>query len=322
MEWYTKQEVAEKLGISESIVYLYARQGKIKKIEDLHRIHRKARYQRKEVDDLASRLEAPSGVRPSELAKRLKIPVKRVYTLLKEHELPVDEFPIGDERIGYSISEEVATRLEEIVAKNLSARGTPTDFYNSQDDIAIYQLFISKNGQELRVIKNEEQEWGFYMTGRIWVPFKEAREQHDLAASYGIHRPNVRPEGYIDFSLPKESFITYDFIDFVYRTWGIENVRLRELEAEISLSIKSGEWKKVPLPESLTMGWIASHTVAGNIEEKMDTWVLLSGQRKTTIQLPDTLLAKIVQLSKEQGKTMSEYIEEAVQLKVNKDTQN
>lgn len=70
------------------------------------------------------------------------------------------------------------------------------------------------------------------------------------------------------------------------------------------------------------MEWLLEHTAAGNIEQNEDTWHLLSGQRKTTIQLPEILVAEVVRLAKQEGKTMSEYIEEAVLWKVNRDSQD
>jgi hypothetical protein len=35
--------------------------------------------------------------------------------IIKEHKLQVDEFPVGEERFAYSISEPVAAQLEGIV---------------------------------------------------------------------------------------------------------------------------------------------------------------------------------------------------------------
>ena len=52
-EWYTQKEVAERLGVSKATVYHYAKQGKIRKIADPHRLHREARYYKEEVDRLA-----------------------------------------------------------------------------------------------------------------------------------------------------------------------------------------------------------------------------------------------------------------------------
>ena len=60
-EWYTQKEVAERLGVSKATVYHYAKQGKIRKIADPHRLHREARYYKEEVDRLAMREEGASN---------------------------------------------------------------------------------------------------------------------------------------------------------------------------------------------------------------------------------------------------------------------
>ncbi|MFB6804773.1 helix-turn-helix domain-containing protein [Peribacillus butanolivorans] len=50
VEWYTQHEVADLLGISKATVYHYAKQKKILKIVDSHRIHREARYEKAEAE--------------------------------------------------------------------------------------------------------------------------------------------------------------------------------------------------------------------------------------------------------------------------------
>ena len=84
--WYTRQEVAELLGVSKATVYHYAKQNKIIKIDDPHRLFREARYEKKEVDELAEerKRNTPTGWRPSELANELNVPTQRIYALIRE----------------------------------------------------------------------------------------------------------------------------------------------------------------------------------------------------------------------------------------------
>ncbi|MGR5878850.1 helix-turn-helix domain-containing protein [Bacillus pacificus] len=60
-EWYTQKQVAERLGVSKATVYHYAKQNKIRKMADPHRLHREARYYKEEVDRLASERGAISN---------------------------------------------------------------------------------------------------------------------------------------------------------------------------------------------------------------------------------------------------------------------
>lgn len=52
VELYTQKEVADLLGVSKATVYHYGKQKKIIKIQDPHRIHKEARYEKAEVDRL------------------------------------------------------------------------------------------------------------------------------------------------------------------------------------------------------------------------------------------------------------------------------
>ncbi|MBO0587578.1 MULTISPECIES: helix-turn-helix domain-containing protein [unclassified Sporosarcina] len=151
-DWYTRQEVADILGVSKPTVYHYAKQKKIIKIADPHRLNREARYRREEVDALAveRKQNQPTGLRPSELAKQLGVPATRIYTIIKDNTLPVDVILLGDEGKGYSISEELADRIQKEVARTMPIRGTRVEFYDSKHDIALYQRFIAPNGQHMR----------------------------------------------------------------------------------------------------------------------------------------------------------------------------
>ena len=113
-EWYTQKEVAEKLGVSKATVYHYAKQGKIRKIFDPHRLHREARYYKEEVDRLAMEREGlPTGMRPSEVAKQLGLSVQSVYKYIKEGTIQAVEVPFGDERTTYVISDEAFEKTKE-----------------------------------------------------------------------------------------------------------------------------------------------------------------------------------------------------------------
>lgn len=311
-EWYTRKEVAELLGVSKATVYHYAKQKKIIKIEDPHRMIREARYRKKEVDQLAEerKRNEPTGLRPSELANELGVPIQRIYTLIQETDLPIEQLPSGDERTVYSISEEAAAWMRDEVKRTAPARGTRLEFYDATHDVALYQLYRTKDGQTSRALRNEAGEWGFYIQSSIWVPLTTALEMHQYEPAYSIHQETMPIRGYTDLSLPKDLPMSYLFLDFVYEVWGIENIRLRERKERIELSIKSGEVSlSDSVPESITQGLVNEFLVKGEILCEEDRWVLVSGYRRTTFELPSTTLNKLRKVSKENDMTMSEYIE-------------
>jgi len=320
-DWYTRQEVAELLGISKSTVYHYAKQDKIKKIPDPHRLHRETRYEKKEVDELIEERKQyqPTGSRPSELAKRLKVPIKKIYDLIKEHELEVDILPAGDEKTIISIPESTVKWIEEKINRIRPARGTRLEFYDSGADIALYQLFKTPSGQDVRLIRNDDNEWGFSLVYNSWIPFAEGIKDYKLTAAYPLHHETLKPEGYADFELPKNQLQSFDFLDYIYQTWGIENIRMREYETYLALSIKSGEIEEtVPLPSSLTEEQIRSFLVKGNILKLESKWLVESGYRRTTVDLPIPLLEEIQRIADDRHISMSEVVEEIVSEKLTK----
>lgn len=310
-DWYTRQEVADLLGVSKSTVYHYAKQNKIIKIEDPHRLMREARYHKEEVDALVEerKQNEPTGLRPSELAQELNVPTQRIYTLIRETDLPVDRLPVGDERMIYSIPAETATWIRQEVKRTAPTRGTRAEFYDATYDIVLYQRFQAKEGQELRVVRNLNMEWGFYLPSGTWIPYADGKDIFQYKPVYSIHQPNQSIRGYTDFSFPKEEEKTFLFLDFVYQVWGIENIRIREHDAHIELSIKSGEMPPPSIPLPISEDFIQKHLILGDIIMKENQWILMSGYRRTTFDLPNKLLDKLRDMSEEQGLSMSEYVE-------------
>ena len=140
------------------------------------------------------------GLRPSTLAKQLGVTPQRIYALIRETTLPVDELPVGDERTIYSIPDETAVWIRQEIERTASARGTRVEYYDAKFDIVLYQLFRTQQGQEMRVLRNDDQEWGFYLQSRTWIPFTNGIHAYQYEAAYPIHQPNSRVRGYTDFS--------------------------------------------------------------------------------------------------------------------------
>lgn len=311
-DWYTRKEVAAKLEISLGTVYHWAKQGKLVKIYDPLNNVREARYRKEEVEALFDNKidNQPEGIRPSTLANQLKVPVAKIYNLIREKELPVDDFAIGDERRGISIPEELVAVIQKEVEKNLSKRGTSTEFFNYQYDIALFQRFTTRNGQDIRVMRNNKLEWGFYHQSRAWIPYLDGLSEHKYEQAYEIHHDNITVKGYVDFILPKDLNESFDFLDFAYENWGVENVRVRELDEHIELSIKSGTHQlTTQRPESLTEPIIEKFTQAGHVNIREQQWELESGTRSLMLEIPEDLMKLVRKAAKKGNVSMSAYIE-------------
>lgn len=324
-DWYTRQEVADLLGISKATVYHYAKQKKIIKIEDPHRLIREARYQKEEVDALAEerKRHQPTGLRPSELAKQLGVATQRIYALIRETDLPVDELPAGDERTIYSIPDETAAWIRQEIERTTSSRGTRVEFYDAKLDIALYQCFRTPRGQAMRVVRNDKQQWGFFLQSGTWIPYTDGIQAFQYEPSYSIHQPNTQIRGYTDFILPKELQESFDFLDFVYQVWGIENIRIREQDTHITLSIKSGETNLlIQVPETVTASIIERLLVLGEVVIEEGKWTLISGYRRTTFDLPNNMLEELKRIAQENELSMSDYVETALREKLEREQIN
>ena len=90
-------------------------------------------------------------------------------------------------------------------------------------------------------MKDEANNWGFYLPNyQKWVDHKEGMEKYALEPCYGIHADPFDYKGYVHLQIPKGEDILYPFIDFIYESWGIENIGIREQEQSVFISMKAG----------------------------------------------------------------------------------
>lgn len=314
--YYTKQQVADLLGIANVTVYNYAKQNKIRKVPDPHHAMREARYYKEEVDALVEQRKQAQveGYSTSDVSKDLGISQQKIYQLIDDHQLKVHKVPYGDERIRYVIPEETLSWIKYEIERTAPTRGIRSEFYDSTLDISLYQLFTSSERAESRVVRNSDREWGFYSSSHTWIPYADAIKQFKYTPAYSIHRPSLKASGYTDFILPKDNEVSYVFLDFMYRRRGVENIRLREHNDHLALSIKSGPIQVLDVPSALTTT-IQSFLEggAGNVLFEEEEWIFVSGYRKTSIELPVTMLDTLRLLAKKEQITTNELVEQAIQ---------
>ena len=310
MEWYTQQEVADLLGVSKATVYHYAKQKKIIKIPDPHRLHREARYEKAEVDQLVKeRKSHPTGMKPTEVAKKLGLSVQSVYKYIQEGVIKAEEVPFGDERTIYVISETAYEEAAKLLKPSESQRPKRFEYYHSSQDIVLFQKFDSSKIPEARVIRNMDNEWGFYLANiQKWLPFEEGIKEYQLEPAYPIHQSTLEYKGYVQLEIPKDAVVLYPFLDYLYEIWGMENIRLREQENTILLFIRAGE--KPLTTKNFVAADILPFVTKGEIYNEEDHLILRSAYRKTSIELPIDLLESITELAEQEGISISKWVEQ------------
>ncbi|MFI8495155.1 helix-turn-helix domain-containing protein [Peribacillus butanolivorans] len=310
VEWYTQKEVADLLGVSKATVYHYGKQKKIIKIRDPHRLHKEARYEKAEVDRLVYEKQSlPTGMSPNDVAKKLGLSVQSVYKYIQDGSIKAKAVPYGDERITYVISETAFHEAEKSLKPSETQRPKKYEYYDSKNDIVLYQRFHSTKIPEARVIRNEEKVFGFYLPNiQKWLTYEEGMKNYALKPSYSIHQSTLDYKGYVELQAPKNEVVFYPFLDYLYKTWGMENIRMREQDNSVLLFIRAGE--KPLISEVFGIADILPYLTNGEMHHEDDTLILRSPNRKTSFELPIELLEAISDLAEQEGISISKWVEQ------------
>ncbi|XGZ08553.1 helix-turn-helix domain-containing protein [Peribacillus sp. RS7] len=286
------------------------------KIQDPHRLHKEARYEKAEVDRLVyAKQSLPTGMSPNDVAKKLGLSVQSVYKYIQDGSIKAKAVPYGDERITYVISETAYHEAEKSLKPTETQRPKKYEYYDSKNDIALYQRFHSSKIPEARVVRNEENVFGFYLPNiQKWLTYEEGMKTYTLKPSYSIHQPPLDYKGYVELQVPKNEVVFYPFIDYLYKNWGGENVRMREQDSSVLLFIRAGE--RPLMPEMISIADILPNLINGEMHHEEGTLILRSPYRKTSFELPNELLEKISDLAKQEGISISKWVEDKLSSKI------
>ncbi|MEC2056183.1 DNA-binding protein [Peribacillus psychrosaccharolyticus] len=308
-----QKEVADLLQVSKATVYHYGKQKKITKIQDPHRLHKEARYEKGEVDRLVYEKQAlPTGMSPNNVAKKLGVSVQSVYKYIQDGLIKATAVPYGDERTIYVISETAYEEAAGVLKSSESQRPKRFEYYQPSQDIVLFQKFHSNKVPEARVIRNKDNEWGFYLANiQKWLPFEEGIREYQLEPVYPIHQSTFELNGYIELEIPKDVIVFYPFLDYLLETWGMENIRLREQGNRIVLFIRAGQ--KPFFNKGFLVDDIRPFLIKGNIYYEEGQLILRSSYRKTSLELPIDLLEKITEYAEQESISMSKWIEQKLE---------
>lgn len=222
---------------------------------------------------------------PNDVARRLGLSVQSVYKYIQDGSINADAVPYGDERITYVISEAAYQEAAKSLKPSEIQRPKKYEYYDSKNDIVLYQKFHSNRIPEARVIRNEEKAWGFYLSNiQQWLPYEEGIRKYALKPAYSIHQPPLDYKGYVELQVPKNEVVFYPFMDYLYEIWGVENIRIREQSDSVLLYIKAGE--KPLKTEVFGIADIIPYLINGEMHHEADTLILRSPNRKTSFELP------------------------------------
>jgi hypothetical protein len=159
------------------------------------------------------------------------------------------------------------------------------------------------------VVRNEDNVFGFYLPNiQKWLTYEEGVKNYALKPSYSIHQPTLDYKGYVELQVPKNEVVFYPFIDYLYKNWGVENVRMREQDSSVLLFIRAGE--RPLMPEMISIADILPYLTNGEMHHEDDTLILRSPNRKTSFELPNNLLETISDLAEQEGISISKWVEQ------------
>lgn len=311
-DYYTKEEVAKLLNIAESTVYRYAEQGKIQAEPNPYRMKKSTRYTKESVEQFLQSKKA-DGITVDDLAKKLKISKARIYQLLQQNDdLDIIKIPYGVNNYKYLIPESTQKAISKQLRKKKS-KGAKKDFYNSQYNIALFQLFKNDYGKSYRIFKSESNEWGLYLNGsNNFVDFKTSLEALKIEPSYTLNnRSSLKSNGYGHFEIPKDES-GFSFIDYFYQHIGINNMFVNEKNETIELFLKETNIPidKCPLPNDVSLDIITS--IEGDIYIDENNLHILKGHKSITLSLSLPTIKLLQSFVESHDLTASEVTENAI----------
>jgi hypothetical protein len=210
------------------------------------------------------------------------------------------------------ISVDAFQEAKRLFRSSETDRVRKSEYYDYDNGIALFQYFQSKDRLSARVMKDEKRNWGFYLPEyQKWVNHKEGLEKYGLEPCYSIHKEPFDYKGYVHIKIPKGEDVLYPFIDFIYESWGIENVGIREHEQLVYIIMKTGE-STVQNPLPFTISNLIPFISEGTIEIAEALFIVRSAYRKTNLELPIKMLDTAKQLAEKENITMSQWVEKAI----------
>ncbi|WP_286201430.1 hypothetical protein [Bacillus sp. ISL-4] len=99
----------------------------------------------------------PKGMRPTEVTRKLGFFVQSVYKYIQEGAIKAKVVPFGDGRTIYVISETAYEEADGLLKPSETQRPKRFEYYQSRQDIVLFQKFHSSKVPKARVI----QLWNF-----------------------------------------------------------------------------------------------------------------------------------------------------------------
>lgn len=135
-----------------------------------------------------------------------------------------------------------------------------------------------------------------------------------MKPAYPIHQARKSKPGHAQFNLPKNKPQALQFLDYIYKHAGVENVYIEESSDEFELFVKQMDISlyKDPLPSTLSVDEIKTYLVEGVVFEDEGSIYIINSQKPVTIHLKLSTIDLLHDRASKTNENLSEVIEAAI----------
>lgn len=311
---YTLKQAREILNVSNTTIFRLAANNDITAVEYVSAFNPNrsvTHYTQESVHAYRDRSKGIITVK--DIVKEYGLNRSLVFKILKNYDLPYTINDTAFSKPTAVISEQVAIRLREILAKEVEESENPlrkTDFY--RNGYGYLQKMVSPDGVVRRLMFGEDENkniLGVFEGISDFKPLKEAIKEgyqpvYEIAKNTSIRKP------YIIIEAPLHGPIT-QIIDAAYVQIGYKNMYIKPLkDNEVLLYIKESILK-FDDTSSFTDEWIKNLNIQQNgIIQKAETALTFLCTKKVTVKLDDNVHTIVSTLAKQMNKNHSEVLEE------------
>ena len=309
---YTPAEVAEALGCSIPTVYSYEKRGFIQKVADPHNLYGTSRFEAEGVEQLRKEQEQlkATGRSITEVAQRLGVypqKVKEAIALLKLEVLQVPT-SIQSAKVRYALTSEQEKEIGQYLKRQKTTRIKRNHLYFPASDLALYQSFLIAGEQPVRLRRNEQEEFGFYLNDSDFLPYLMALRSLDLEPRYAIHQERQGAQkGFTDLVVPLGKKAFYQILDALYAVCGVENFNAEVRNGHLVASIRNGAYAVNEFASSTALSVLQRAITSGKVESDGSHWVFSRSDRTVQLTFTEEVYEELAELAESEGFSFKEW---------------
>lgn len=310
---YTIAEVAQALGCTVPTVYSYEKRGLIQKIEDPHHLYGTSRFERDGVDRLKQEKEQldAAGRSITEVAQRLGVYPQKVKDAIAALKLDIQQVPssIQSAKQRYAITQEQEREISQYLKRQKMTRIKRNHLYASASDVALYQSFLLAGEQPVRLRRNEQGEFGFYLDDHDFLPYLEALRSHDLEPRFGIHQERQNgQQGFTDLTVSTGKKAFYQILDALYAICGVENFNAEIRNGHLVASIRNGRYPVNAFATGAAFRALQAAITSGKVEKTEEYWVFARSDRTVQLNFEEAVYEELGRMAAAEGLSFKDWV--------------